>query len=93
MTVFNYFFVCSKYIHIILSHKHIFCVITSLPYAHFVTESANTCCTWHNERTCHGRRLYIFRIRRNDIDFYLHHQKDCTPGMCTCQIDNGNSGK
>lgn len=69
------------------------CVIVSLPYACFVTGLASTCCTWHSERICHDHQLYIFHIRRNGIGSYPHRQKDCTPGMCIYQIDNGNSDK
>lgn len=81
----------SEYIFIIYANNLYYHI--SLPYVHFVVELANTCCTLHSERTCHGHRLYIYHNHRNGIDFYPHHQKDYIPGMCICQIDNGNFDK
>lgn len=69
------------------------CFNIFLPYVHFVVELANTYYTLHSERIYHDHQPYIYHNHRNDIDSYLHHQRDYIQGMCICQIDNGNFDK
>ncbi len=49
----------------------------------FSIEEEDTYCKLHNEKIGPFHRPDISHIRRSDIGFCLHHQKDCRSNRCT----------